>query len=236
MTSIVALIPARGGSVRVPGKNLRLLNGVSLIAWKIQQAQKAGIFVGVWVSTDSDAIVSAAMAAGVTGVICRPPEFATATSPDIEWVRHALAQFDEPDEAFAILRCTSPFFGPVAMREAWLVFQHEQPCDSLRVVKPGDDPGKLWTVDELGHLRPVLPYLHPSGTPWHSSQSGVNPPVWKNAGAMEIAWTRVVRAGSISGDVIVPFKLESNSVAALDINTEEDFALAQKTAEWWDKE
>ena len=61
---IVAVIPARGGSVSIPKKNIKRLAGRPLIDWVIQPALHSGIFAEVWVSTDDDQIADIALASG----------------------------------------------------------------------------------------------------------------------------------------------------------------------------
>ena len=86
----VALIPARAGSVRVPGKNVAPLAGHPLIAYSIAAARASGLFGAVVVSTDSEEIADVARRYGADVPRLRPAAMAGATSPDIEWVRHAL--------------------------------------------------------------------------------------------------------------------------------------------------
>ena len=107
MPAAVALIPARAGSERVPGKNVRPLAGHPLLAYSIAAAHESAIFDAVVVSTDSEQIAEIALRYGAAAPELRPPEIATATSPDIEWVLHAMR--DRGEDAFAILRPTSPF-------------------------------------------------------------------------------------------------------------------------------
>src|SRR5262249_49285014 len=84
--SAVALIPARAGSQRVPGKNLLPLGGHPLIAYSIGAARASGLFGAVLVSTDSREIAEVAGRYGAEVPGLRPAELATATSPDIDWV------------------------------------------------------------------------------------------------------------------------------------------------------
>src|SRR4051795_5594288 len=160
MPSAVALIPARAGSQRVPGKNARELAGHPLIAYTIAAARLAEVFEAIVVSTDSEEIaaVSGRYGAEVPGL--RPEEMATSTSPDIEWLRHTLAELSSGGrnfEIFSILRATSPFRGPETIRRAFeqLVALGDK-ADSVRAVRPcREHPGKMWVVDgELSRGRP----------------------------------------------------------------------------------
>ena len=79
----IALIPARSGSKRLPGKNIKLLNGVPLIAYTIKSALDSNLFTEIIVSTDSQEIADIAIQWGASVPALRPPEYASDTSPDI---------------------------------------------------------------------------------------------------------------------------------------------------------
>ena len=87
---VVALIPARSGSKRVPKKNIRVLGAHPLIAYSICAAKDAGIFDDVIVSTDSEEIAELARHYGASVPFLRAPEIAGDLSPDIEWVEDTL--------------------------------------------------------------------------------------------------------------------------------------------------
>ena len=86
--SIVALIPARAGSKRVPDKNIRPLAGHPLVAYTIAAALQSEIFAAVIVSTDSKLYSDIAKYYGAEVPYSRPPELAGDFSPDIEWVEY----------------------------------------------------------------------------------------------------------------------------------------------------
>jgi CMP-N,N'-diacetyllegionaminic acid synthase len=112
MPNVVALIPARSGSERVRDKNTRPLAGHPLLAYAITSARQAGIFDRIVCSTDSSKIAAVAQRYGADTPFLRPAKFATSTSPDIEWITHALAALEEHYDLFAIVRATNPFRGP----------------------------------------------------------------------------------------------------------------------------
>src|SRR5207248_2559348 len=118
--SAVALVPARSGSQRVPGKNLLPLGGQPLLAYTIAAARESGVFGDVVVSTDSAEIAEIALRYGAEVPVLRPAELATATSPDVDWVLHVMRERDE--EVFAILRPTSPFRGSATIARAMARF------------------------------------------------------------------------------------------------------------------
>ena len=90
--SAVAFIPARLGSKRVPGKNIRPLAGHPMLAYSIAPAIDSGVFSSVIVSTDSEEIAAIARHYGAEVPFLRPAAFAGDTSPDIEWLEHALTE------------------------------------------------------------------------------------------------------------------------------------------------
>ena len=88
--SILAIIPARGGSKRLPGKNLRLLGGRPLIAWSIEAAKGLPGLSDILLSTDDSAIAEAGRAAGATVPWLRPAALATDDASSVDVCLHAL--------------------------------------------------------------------------------------------------------------------------------------------------
>ena len=229
---IIALIPARGGSKRVPGKNVRPLAGHPLLFYTIAAAKESGIFSGIYVSSDDPRICYMAELRGATPVP-RPPEFATDTSPDIEWIDHFFMTTKSATDAFAILRPTSPFRSAETIRRAWAEFQEKQPCDSIRgVQKARENPHKMWTLYD-NSLCPIIlrdMTYKAFGVPSHSAPSQITNHYYIQNASLEISWTRnVTERGSISGDVIKPFF--TDGYEGFDLNTEDDFILAEALIE-----
>jgi N-acylneuraminate cytidylyltransferase len=227
--SAVALVPARGGSQRVPGKNVRELGGHPLIAYTIAAARSCGLFDAVIVSTDSEAIAEAATRYGAEVPGLRPEEMASSTSPDIEWVRHVidgLAGQDRTPELFSLLRPTSPFRTASTILRAHEELLSLPDADSIRAVELcRQHPGKMWTMD--GPLmRPLLEQPE-EGVPTHSRQYQDLPEVYVQNSSLELAWTRaVVEQGSIAGDVVAPFF--TDDVEGFTIDYEGDWTEAER--------
>jgi CMP-N,N'-diacetyllegionaminic acid synthase len=228
MPSLVALIPARAGSKRLPGKNIKRLAGHPLMAYAIAAALESGIFADVVVSTDSDQYASIARHYGAQVPFMRPAELAGDLSPDIEWVEHALTELARGGrryEAFSILRVTSPFRQPETIQRAWRAFAPAMAHDSLRAVeKCKQHPGKMWVV-RGDHMLPLLP-LSNAGQPWHSSQYQSLPTIYVQNASLEIAWTRVALEGhTIAGAVVMPFFTEGYE--GFDVNQPLDWLMAE---------
>jgi N-acylneuraminate cytidylyltransferase len=224
MPSAVALVPARAGSVRVPGKNVAPLAGHPLMAYSIAAARESGLFEAILVSTDSEEIGAIALRYGA-GVVERPAAMAGPTSPDIEWVRHALD--GTSFELFSILRPTSPFRRGATIRRAWDTLMAVEGADSVRAVGPvREHPGKMWRIEgEL--MTPLLPQSE-GEVPTHSRQTASLPKVYVQDSSLEIAWTRIVADGEIAGRRVVP--ILSEGVEGLSIDYPEDLAEAERLA------
>jgi CMP-N-acetylneuraminic acid synthetase len=226
--NIIALIPARAGSKRIPDKNVRLLAGHPLIAYTIAAALQSEIFAAVVVSTDSERYADIARHYGAEVPFLRPPGFAGELSPDIEWVEYTLKQLQSEGrsfDCFSILRPTSPFRQAETIGRAWQQFLAQDGVDSLRAVeKCKQHPGKMWVV-RGSRMVPLLP-LSPAEQPWHSSQYQSLPEVYVQNASLEIAWMRVVFEGrTIAGNVLMPFF--TKGFEGFDLNNRDDWVVAE---------
>lgn len=98
---LLAVIPARGGSKRVPGKNVRLLGGRPALAYTIEAARECGLFSAVVVSTDSDAVAEIARREGAEVPFRRPGELATDEVPVSSATVHALERLDPRGRSYS---------------------------------------------------------------------------------------------------------------------------------------
>lgn len=227
--SVVAFIPARQGSKRVPGKNVRALGAHPVIAYTIAPALESGVFESVIVSTDSEEIAAIARHYGAEVPFLRPAQFAGDTSPDIEWLEFTLGELKRRGrtwDCFSLLRPTSPFRSAETIRRAWARFSAQDGIDSLRAIeKCTQHPGKMWVV-RGDRMVPLLPFGPPE-QPWHSTPYQALPAVYVQNASLEIAWTRVVfERRTIAGDVLVPFVTERYE--GFDINDPHDWMIAER--------
>lgn len=229
MPSVVALIPARAGSKRVPNKNVRKLGAHPMMAYTIAAAKASGVFSSIVVSTDDEKYAAIARHYGAEVPFLRPQEIAGEYSPDIEWVVQVLRGLQSAGRAFdcfSILRPTSPFRRPETIRRAWELFLAQEGVDSLRAVeKCRQHPGKMWVV-RGERMTPLLP-LSPANTPWHSQQYAALPEVYVQNASLEIAWSRVaLEGGTIAGSVLVPFI--TRDLEGVDVNDSKDWDWAER--------
>jgi CMP-N,N'-diacetyllegionaminic acid synthase len=221
LPTAVALVPARAGSKRVPGKNIADLAGHPLLAYSIAAAQQSGLFTDVIVSTDSGEIAEVAERYGATVPGLRPTAIAGSTSPDILWVQHALEGRSE--ELFSILRPTSPFRTAATIQRAWEQLHAVPGADSIRAVRRvREHPGKMWRIE--GEL--MVPFMAqtPGEVPTHSRQTASLPEVFVQDSSLEIAWTRIAADGEIAGQRVVPFITEGFEGLSIDYPDELDAA------------
>jgi N-acylneuraminate cytidylyltransferase len=239
----VALIPARAGSKRIAGKNMRMLHGKPLLQWTIDCAYASQLFQAIVVSSEDDRTLDYVSNQQLPGVLAyhRPDALATDSSPDIDWVRDVLVKLRVQDirpDAFAILRPTSPFRTVAMLHRA--AAQFDDTVSSLRAVEPvRQHPGKMWQL--CYHGRRIQPLIGPQwplpdgmvmragSTPRHSLPTQLLPPVYVQNGSLEWAWTWcVTNFGTISGPNVAPFFTEGYE--GLDLNTPDDWIRAETLA------
>ena len=123
----IAIIPARGGSKRIPRKNIRLFNGKPMLAWSVDAALQSGVFDRVIVSTDDQDIAAMARAAGAEVPFLRPASLAddfTGTGPVI---CHAIQWLRDQQQAPSLVGCiyaTAPLLLPVDLQQAASALEH----------------------------------------------------------------------------------------------------------------
>lgn len=219
---VVAMIPARGGSKTVPGKNLRDLNGKPLIAWTIELALSLEEVDRVIVSTDSDEIAAVARQYGAEAVP-RPPELATDTALVLDAVRDLAQRLHQEGEGAAyalLLEPTAPLRRGIDVQSC-LQRLHQDGLDSVATFKPADlNPHRAWRIRE------GMPETFVEGSvPWLPRQQ--LPEAFQLSGevyAFRLDTLATATLGMLfgrTGAVVVDGK------ASLDIDNEQDFLIAE---------
>jgi N-acylneuraminate cytidylyltransferase len=217
---VLGLVPARGGSARLPGKNLARLGGRTLVRRALETALAAGCFDAVALSSDDEAILAEADGLDVV-VLRRPPELASDTSLAADFALHALRVFDDrerPLDAIAIVQCTSPFTAPEDVSGAVELLERTGAESVVTVarVAAGRHPLKLKRLE--GDR--LLPYLEDDRlTPSHELE-----PLWARNGSVYAFRRDVVERGLEAEDVR---GYEMPSERSFDIDTPEDLAFAE---------
>lgn len=159
---IVAIIPARGGSKGVPGKNVRPLAGHPLLAYSVMAATLARSIGRVIVSTDSPEMAETARRYGAQTPFLRPAEFATDTATDKDYMLHAMRWMLENEgrvpEYWVLLRPTTPLRDPAIIDRAVEAFLQMPEATSLRSGHPCPEcPYKWFERDAEGYFQGIRP-------------------------------------------------------------------------------
>lgn len=216
--SVVAIIPARGGSKRVPGKNIRPCAGKPLLAWTAEAALGAPSVSRSILSTDDDAIAAAGRACGLEVPFLRPPELAQDGTPTLPVLINILDWLgdNEPVEAIVLLQVTSPLRQAQDIEGAIRLFRDGN-ADSVVSVTPLPDhygTAKLMVRHDDGRLQRLDPAAFPP-----AGQLFV-----RNGPAVLVTRPDVLRQGSLYGDKILPYVMPAER--SIDIDTELDFRMA----------
>jgi len=155
---ILALITARGGSKRIPGKNIRPLGGKPLIVWSINVAKDIVGIVDILVSTDGKNILEVAKNAGALVPWSRPPELATDTASSVDVCLHALDWYEKENgriDGLMLLQPTSPFRRRKSVLQGIELFSSHQHRPVIGVSKATSHP--MWCFEiEGGIMRPFI--------------------------------------------------------------------------------
>ena len=221
---VLAIIPARGGSKGIPGKNLKELGGKPLLYWPIDAALEVKGIDKVAVSTDDQKIKEAAIAREVV-VVDRPDYLAGDRSLVIDAIRYTVNEFEKRGEYFDItilLECTSPFKNTSHIEQAIDLIETGK-ADSVTTFKESCvSPGRLWSVSE----NEVKPFLETS-EPFMPRQK--QPKAWQLTGEVYAFRTDLLKketkAISLLLGHVVP--IISDSILDIDIDSEIDLELAE---------
>lgn len=219
---ILGIIPARGGSKRVPQKNIKPLLGKPLIQYTIESALKSKKINSLIVSTDDQQTSNFAKSLGANSPFLRPKEISDDKSPDIEYIRHTLNWFSEEKseyfDAVVILRPTCPFRTSDLIDDAIQKFQSIE-CTSLRTVSAIKSKGHpYWSYKPNGdHLETFITGIDIKDF----YQSQLLPTCYALNGVVDILKTKNLIKDDLYGSEIT--YLETSGNQAIDIDTLEDF-------------
>jgi CMP-N-acetylneuraminic acid synthetase len=210
----IAIIPARGGSKRLPNKNILSLGGIPLIAHSILYAQEnKAIIDAVYVSTDDETIKEIALQYGAK-VIDRPENLSGDLEPTVSAIKHVLESIDENIENVILLQATNPLRPQNLLEEAFEAYQNGN-YDSLFTVSRNHQ--------KLGKMvaNKFVPFNYEIG-----QRSQDLEPLFFENGLLYIA-----KASLILQDIIISenaYAFEVNSIFAnVDIDTQEDLEYAE---------
>jgi N-acylneuraminate cytidylyltransferase len=225
--TVLALIPARGGSQGIPRKNLVEVAGRSLLAWSVAAALDAGSVDRVIVTTDDPEIAAAAHAAGAEVPFERPADLAGPLVTDLPVFQHALGWLDREEgyrpELVVHLRPTSPARPPGLVDRAVGLLLDRPAATSVRSVSPAPHPPwKMYDIDADGLLQPLLGTLEAEA--FNQPRQSL-PPAWLHDGVIDVVRAEVILAGSMSGARMLA--LPTPAGEGVDIDAPADLAAAE---------
>ena len=218
----IAIIPARGGSKRIPGKNVKEFEGQPIIAYSIRAALDSRCFSEVMVSTDSEEIAEVARRYGAKVPFLRSPETSDDYATTADVIREVLGMYADRGENFDALCCiyaTAPFVMPYRLRQG------------MRILESGRHEAAFTCVEYSYPVQRGLE-IHPDGRiamrwpEYAKARSQDLPKTYHDAGRFYFSTVEAfLRHGSLWGDDTAPIVLPELDVQ--DLDTETDWRLAE---------
>lgn len=209
----IAIIPARGGSKRLPNKNILDLNGIPLLAHSILFAQNNNNFIdAIYLSTNDEKIKQIALQYGVN-VIDRPESLSSDLEPTVSSLKHVLESIDYEVENVVLLQPTNPLRPVNLLKEAFEIFLLNK-CNSLFTVSQNDH--------KLGKIinNKFIPFNYNIGQRSQDLES-----LFFENGLLYITKAEHILNNNIITDDAFPFII-NHIFATIDIDTQEDFDYA----------
>lgn len=208
----IAIIPARGGSKRLPGKNVKLLGDLPLLAHSIRYAQQHEFIDAVYVSTDDAAIKNVALTYGAK-VIDRPENLSGDFEPTVSALQHVLQHVADVTDV-VLLQATNPLRPDHLLQEAFLKYQ-EGAYDSLFTVTRNHQKFGKIISDKF------VPFNYEIG-----QRSQDLEPLYFENGLLYISKAQLIRKAIILSEKAYPLVVD-HPFATVDIDTQEDFDYAE---------
>ncbi len=197
----LCIIPARGGSKRLPRKNVAMLAGKPLLVYAVEAALESDVFDQVCVSSDDDEILEIAREYGVHQALKRPPELAS----DAAQVKHvctylleSFASLGQPFAEFAVLLVTNPFRTARDVQKAYEIFKRENANYLMSLVPYSHPPQRaVWAPDK---------YVEPYFGLEYMKQTQLLDKVYRHDGSVIFARSEAfLKEGEFYGTKVVPY-------------------------------
>lgn len=221
---IIAIIPARGGSKGVPGKNIKLLGEKPLIAWTIDEAKKSRYIDRLIVSSDSEEIIDTALHFGCEAPFLRPAELSGDEVMGVEPFIHAVKTLPEKYDYAVLLQCTSPFRTAEDIDGAIDLCIDQEADSCISVCKAASSPYRMLTVDDKGRLCSFL------GSDKTFLPRQKLPEIYEFNGAVYVIKTEtLLRTGDLVSENTLAYVMKKER--SLDIDSLWDYRIAEALIE-----
>lgn len=209
----IAIIPARGGSKRLPGKNIKLLGSIPLLAHSILYAQQHKFIEAVYVSTDDEKIKEIALQYGAL-VVDRPQKLSGDFEPTVSALKHVLESIDGEVENVILLQATNPLRPQNLLQDAFILFQDKQVDSLFTVSRNHHKLGKIINYK-------FIPYNYEVG-----QRSQDLEPLYYENGLLYITKASTILNNEIITKEAFPFEV-NHPFSNVDIDTIDDFEYAE---------
>jgi CMP-N,N'-diacetyllegionaminic acid synthase len=221
MTKILGIIPARAGSKRLPGKNTKLFDGKPLITYSIASALNSTLITDIAVSSDSEEVLQIASNYQSVKAIKRPAELAGDLSPAIDYVKHAMEQYEKAFDYVVIIQASSPLTHSNDINQTiQLLLNHPEADSSVSVMHLDHaiHPVKLKTMKD----NVLLPYWEEENGRMAAHEL---PELFVRNCAVYVSSKKSLESGKIIGDHCLGYLMPRER--SVDINELIDFEFAE---------
>lgn len=227
---MIALIPARGGSKGVPGKNIKSLHGSPLIFYSIDACRKSSLIDRVIVSTDDQEIADISQKFGAEIPFLRPAELAQDNTTDYEVLKHFLSVFD--CDSVAYIRPTTPIRDIKTIDEAIDLYRDkENSITSLRSMhRFSESPYKMFRINENGFCEGFFEEFNGNKNYTNLPRQSF-PAAYQPNGYIDIVKRKTIEDGTTYGAKIYPYVTE----AVIEVDTQFEFDLLELQIKKHDK-
>jgi CMP-N,N'-diacetyllegionaminic acid synthase len=153
---VIAIIPARGGSKGLPGKNIRALGAKPLIAWTIESALGNKLIDKTVVSTDCSKIAAVSKSFGAEVPFIRPGWLSTDEASTADVVLHVLNSIKEQFDVILLLQPTSPFRNSGHIQDALEIYDNSNKPSLVSICESQKSPYLMFSLEDDGALEPVI--------------------------------------------------------------------------------
>jgi CMP-N,N'-diacetyllegionaminic acid synthase len=220
---VLGLIPAKLGSTRLPGKNIRPLGGKALLAWTVDAAKASGALDRLVVSTESEQVAQVARACGAEVPFMRPAELARDPAGVVQVALHALETLREAGARFrtvVILLPTCPFRSAQDIRDAFSLYEKNDGQFLMSVSPYPHTPFAAMRLQD-GLLAPWFPQ-------YSGKKSQELPDAWRPNGALHILDVAAFeKTRSYYSQPLLGYPMPAER--SVDIDTEADWRDAERS-------
>lgn len=230
MDNAIAIITARGGSKRIPKKNIKMFCGKPIIAYSIEAALESGIFSEVMVSTDSKEIAEIAREYGASVPFMRSAKTSDDYATTADVILEVLERYKDIGKTFTYICCiypTAPFVTAEKLIDAYKIMVERKPIEVMPVVAFSYPPQRCYVIDEAGFAKYKFPQYSKTRSQDLEKQ-------YHDAGQFYMYYgPKYIEAGGQVNEGVIPIMVDELEVQ--DIDNIDDWKIAELKYKLMDK-